>query len=133
MALDGSTLDVDFGGYLLDRQVDQTLSLEARFARAVSLRRKELGLTQAQLAEALGVDTETLSRFERGKHLPSLKTLEKLATLLIVPLSTLLSDVTPIIDDDARKISVWIRDLQPADREFILELVKRQAEHLARR
>ena len=58
---------------------------------------------------------------------------EKLATLLVVPLSTLLSDVTPIIDDDARKISVWLRDLQPADREFILELVKRQAEHLARR
>lgn len=117
----------------MHRQDSDTASLGARFSRAVSARRKELGLTQAQLAEALGVDTETLSRFERGKHLPSLKTLERLAALLVVPLSDLLVEGPPVIGDDARRIAAWLRGLEPADREFILDLVKRQAEHLARR
>ena len=117
----------------MHRDSERVPALEARFACAVSARRRELGLTQAQLAEALGVDTETLSRFERGKHLPSLKTLERLAALLVVPLSDLLVEGAPLIDDDARRIAAWIRGLKPADREFILDLVKRQAEHLARR
>jgi transcriptional regulator with XRE-family HTH domain len=54
------------------------LPLSVRLSRNISARRRSLGLTQAQLAERLGVDTETLSRFERGKHLPSLSTLERL-------------------------------------------------------
>lgn len=107
--------------------------LRIRFASAVSGRRREMGLTQAQLAEALGVDTETLSRFERGKHLPSLKTLEKLASLLVVPMAALLAERTPEVEDDAHRISAWMRGLSVEDREFLLELVKRQAEHLSRR
>lgn len=107
--------------------------LATRFARAVSGRRREMGLTQAQLAEALGVDTETLSRFERGKHLPSLKTLEKLAALLVVPMAALLAESAPAVEDDAHRISAWMRGLSAEDRAFLLELVKRQAEYLSRR
>jgi len=107
--------------------------LATRFARAVSVRRREMGLTQAQLAEALGVDTETLSRFERGKHLPSLKTLEKLAALLVVPMTALLAESAPEVEDDAHRISAWMRGLSAEDRGFLLELVKRHAEYLSRR
>lgn len=99
--------------------------LATRFARAVSGRRREMGLTQAQLAEALGVDAETLSRFERGKHLPSLKTLEKLASLLVVPMAALLAERAPEVEDDAHRISAWMRGLSADDREFLLDLVKR--------
>jgi len=53
-------------------------ALAVRLSRNIASRRRELNLTQAQLAERLCVDTETLSRFERGKHLPSLATLETL-------------------------------------------------------
>jgi transcriptional regulator with XRE-family HTH domain len=107
--------------------------LATRFAKAVSGRRRELGLTQAQLAEALGVDTETLSRFERGKHLPSLKTLEKLASLLVVPMTALLVERAPEVEEDAHRISAWMRGLSAEDRAFLLDLVKRQAEYLSRR
>jgi transcriptional regulator with XRE-family HTH domain len=107
--------------------------LAVRFAKAVSGRRRELGLTQAQLAEALGVDTETLSRFERAKHLPSLKTLEKLAALLVVPMTALLVETAPEVEEDAHRISAWMRGLSEEDRGFLMDLVKRQAEYLSRR
>lgn len=108
-----------------------SLPLATRFARAVSGRRRELGFTQAQLAEALGVETETISRFERGKHLPSLKKLEKLASLLAVPVAALLAETVPEVEDEAQRISVWLRRVSENDRKFILELVKRQSEHLS--
>lgn len=37
-------------------------------ARTLRQRRRDLGLTQAAMAERLGVDTMTVSRWERGKH-----------------------------------------------------------------
>jgi len=43
-------------------------------------------LTQSQLAEGVNVSNETISRLERGVSIPSLKTLEKMAEYLKVPL-----------------------------------------------
>jgi len=128
-----STSFVDSEDNSLGSPAAENPPLAARFAKAVSGRRRELGLTQAQLAEALGVDTETLSRFERGKHLPSLKTLEKLASLLVVPMTALLVERAPEVEEDAHRISAWMRGLSAEDRAFLLDLVKRQAEYLSRR
>ena len=69
--------------------------LAVRLSRNIASRRRELNLTQAQLAERLCVDTETLSRFERGKHLPSLATLERLAEQLQTTVAVLLEETTP--------------------------------------
>jgi DNA-binding XRE family transcriptional regulator len=41
----------------------------------IAAHRTALNLTQNQLAERLGVEPETVSRFERGSSLPSLKRL----------------------------------------------------------
>ena len=40
--------------------------------------RKRIGWTQGELAERIGVETETISRFERGATTPSLLTLQRL-------------------------------------------------------
>ena len=48
-------------------------------SKNISKWRKRNELTQAQLAEKLNIETETISRLERGKHLPSLVTLHKIA------------------------------------------------------
>ena len=70
-------------------------ALAVRLSRNIAGRRRALDLTQAQLAERLGVDTETLSRFERGKHLPSLATLERLAEQLQTTVAVLLDEAAP--------------------------------------
>ncbi|MBT3921289.1 MAG: helix-turn-helix transcriptional regulator [Nitrospina sp.] len=49
------------------------------------------GLTQSQLAERINVSNETISRLERGVSVPSLKTLEKMAGCLKMPLSSFFS------------------------------------------
>lgn len=46
--------------------------------------RKRRGLTQGQLAEALGTTRVTIARYETGERTPRLQTIEKLAAILQV-------------------------------------------------
>lgn len=48
--------------------------------------RRERQITQAQLAELIGVTTETISRLERGLTIPSLRTLARISQALHVSL-----------------------------------------------
>lgn len=105
--------------------------LSARLSKNISTRRKVLGLTQAQLAERLGVDTETLSRFERGKHLPSLLTLERLAELLLTTMADLLAEECPQADDEVSMLSAWLAPLQVEDRDFAKGVLKQCCDHLS--
>lgn len=111
----------------------ETSTLAARLAKNISTHRHRLKLTQAQLAEQLGVDTETLSRFERGKHLPSLLTLEKLAGLLITTIGELLEETPKTADDEAVMISAWLSRLHDEDREFTKEILRRCCDYLDER
>lgn len=106
---------------------DITLSV----ARNIGERRRALGLTQAQLAERLGVDTETLSRFERGKHVPTLKNLIRLAGLLQTTVAELLVEDKQQPSEEATIVTAWLAVLTPEDKAFALESLKRSCEHLA--
>jgi HTH-type transcriptional regulator/antitoxin HipB len=53
-------------------------------ARFVIMRRGELGLTQAQLADRMGTSHSAISRIESGQHRTSVATLERLAQALEV-------------------------------------------------
>lgn len=97
----------------------------------ISERRRKLGWTQAELAERIGVDTETVSRFERGNNLPSLQRLEKLADALKIPLYRLVAASSPRSDDQAFILDEWISELTPKDREFALNTLKQLCVHLA--
>lgn len=107
--------------------------LAQRLSRNISSRRRTLGLTQAALAERLGVDTETLSRFERGKHVPSLATLEKLAGLLMTTVGELLAEDLKQADDDALVMTSWLAGLTPDDRAFARDMLKQCCDHLSSR
>lgn len=105
----------------------------ASLAKNIAARRKALSLTQAQLAEALAVDTETFARFERGKHLPSLQTLGRLAAQLHISVSNLLADDALPPPTDAAQVSAWLLPLNGGDRAFMLELIKVQCNLLESR
>ncbi len=49
--------------------------------------RKQQNLTQEKLSELCGISTDYLSEIERGKKVPSLKRLIKIAETLNVPMS----------------------------------------------
>ena len=50
----------------------------ASIARSIIQERRELGLTQQELARLAGVRQETVSRLESGKHSPTVRTVEKI-------------------------------------------------------
>lgn len=53
--------------------------------------RKKLGLTQIDLASSVGIEDSALRRIERGRTNPTVKTLLKIAEVLEVEVSVLVS------------------------------------------
>lgn len=62
-----------------------------KVGRIVRERRKALGLTQEQVAEALGISAPAVNKWEREVSLPDITLLPPLARLLGIDLNTLLS------------------------------------------
>ena len=104
-----------------------------RVARNIGERRRALGLTQAQLAERLGVDTETLSRFERGKHAPTLKNLIRLAGLLQTTVADLLAEQRQLPSNDAITMTAWLDVLSPSDKAFAKAMLRQCCDYLSHR
>ena len=64
-----------------------------RIGEIILQRRKELGMTQKQLAERLNVTDRSVSRWECGVNLPDVETLKTIATVLDVSISYFYEDV----------------------------------------
>lgn len=64
--------------------------------------RTELGFTQAEVAEALGVHRPTISEIEAGRRAVTSEELHRLSELYAVPLATLLSEEGPSGSDVER-------------------------------
>ena len=95
---------------MVDKQ-KESARMAKRVGAAIATRRKHLDWTQDQLAERVGVDAETISRFERGVNLPSLTTLYGLAAGLQIEVGELLSKESSIPNDSATKIAAWMDGL----------------------
>ncbi len=59
-------------------------------------RRKAVGLTQAQLAEALGVERATVTMWELGNSWPSARVLPQIADLLVCSIDELYYAPEPV-------------------------------------
>ncbi|MBK6728471.1 MAG: helix-turn-helix transcriptional regulator [Xanthomonadales bacterium] len=105
-------------------------SIARRLGANIAALRKAREWTQSDLAERVGVDTETISRFERGATLPSLLTLDKISRSLRVGVGELLAESSAQPDDQASTLSAWLADLDETDRTFVLDLIKRTCNHL---
>ena len=65
----------------------------AHIGDEIKLRRKEFGLTQAQLAELSGVNINTLTKIERGEGNPTIGLVKKVLETLGLELTTRTIDV----------------------------------------
>jgi putative transcriptional regulator len=65
----------------------------AEFCERVKNRRKELGLTQLQVAERLGMTQSTYANIERGRYEPGLNLVIRVAGALQIPPGELLPAV----------------------------------------
>lgn len=99
--------------------------------RNIAARRKKLALTQDQVAERLGVEPITISRFECGTNLPSLQRLESLSLVLETSVAELLSQSVSNRSDQALMIEHWLLNMTPRDRAFVVESIRQLCEHFA--
>lgn len=67
----------------------RTYNLQDIFARNLKERRRKLALTQAQLADKIGVSTSFVTEIETSRKAPSFATIEKISAALDVPCWTL--------------------------------------------
>lgn len=97
----------------------------------IAAHRRALNLTQLQLAEQLNVEPETISRFERGTSLPSLKRLLELSAVLQVGVGRLLTQASPLAHDQHEELQALLARTAPADRALLMSFVRQFGERLA--
>ena len=108
----------------------------------IKMRRERLGIGQAQLAEALEVQTPTISRYESGIITVDATTLPRLAKLLRVDMSYFYEDETddrkpeeiqyePILDE--LHSASYSGGLEPEDVSEIAEIIRMKARRKAER
>ena len=75
--------------------------------------RKQKGLTQEELAEALYVSRTAISKWESGRGYPNIDSLKRIAKLFSVTVDELLSgdELLTIAEEDARQKENGIRDI----------------------
>ena len=67
-------------------------SIKQRFGKAIRRRRRELDLSQEELAERAELHRTYISNIERGELNPSLETMEKLVKALDITVSALFAN-----------------------------------------
>ncbi|MEN2980939.1 helix-turn-helix transcriptional regulator [Tistrella bauzanensis] len=91
--------------------------------------REARGLTQAQLAQLMYKNVETISNFERGRVVTSVRTLEKLAHVLNVQIADFFTDIdpgegeTPALSESAIKVLNGVKLLPEEDVELLAGIV----------
>lgn len=107
------------------------LTLQKRLGLNIAARRKSLGWTQEFLAQHIGVDTETISRFERGVTTPSLKSIEKIARLLSVTIADLFAEAPPPEPTQLEELSRLLEPLVDEDRTYVVTSIRSLSHYLS--
>lgn len=103
-------------------------ALGIRIGRNIKIARLALGMTQADLAEALDVENVTVSRIETGAQLPSIDRLDEAARVLKISLTALLADK----DKDSAMADMLveaIKDLPTREQKFVYGFAASYAAH----
>lgn len=116
----------------MGRTAAQEAIFAKRIGQALARARNAAGMTQEQASEALGVNTETISRFERGYTLPPLGRLFELANLYGVQPEVLVAGGATRSLEPASDIANLINGLSGDDREFVRDWVAAMCARLAR-
>ena len=102
-------------------------TVEAKLGRNVASYRKLAGLTQEQLAEEVGVTSETISRLERGIPIPSLARIDEFAVALGLDLADLVRfrRRTSYKGDVLDRLRTILHKRPRAELELLLDLLGR--------
>ena len=91
--------------------------------------RKEKGITQAQLAEALNVSARTVSRWETGSNMPDISILVDIADYYDISIPEIINGErkSEIMNEEERKIAKTMSDYATTEKEKIFKEMKIQS------
>ena len=99
--------------------------------KAIGRQRQQVGLTQEQVAEYLGIGMVAVSRMERGKVVPTVVRLTGLALLFDCELADFLRETSNRPTEQGILLSQQLARLDSADRELVLAMIERLVVRLA--
>ena len=102
-------------------------SLSEIFGANIQRKRKQLGLTQEELSERLGVGQQSLSRIERGTMAPKFERLPDIANAIHCPVSELFFEQGRADLDCESMVADILRGLTLRERESVLRFVSEAA------
>jgi transcriptional regulator with XRE-family HTH domain len=105
--------------------------IAVRIGKNIAAARKRSERTQADVAEAIGIDTVSLSRIERGVVTAGIPTLDKIASEIGVPLGRFFDGASMNTTTLADNIISQLEPLKDADRQFLVEQFQVWAKKLA--
>lgn len=92
-------------------------------AENIARRRKAAGLTQAQVAERLSVEKESISRMESGKISLNLERLQQFADIYGCTVSDFIRDDSPDLQSQVQSIADMIRPLNREERDALVRFI----------
>ena len=94
-----------------------------KLAVAMKRRRKEMGISQEQLAELIEKSTAFVGQLERGDSLPGIETLGLIIRRLGIDANYLFSDEFSSDDEDLSRVLGLIAQMSPRKRKMIVKIV----------
>ena len=101
------------------------VEFKRKFGKRVKELRKSLNMTQEQLAEKIGMDTQNFCKMENGNHFPQAKNLVKIAETLNVDIKDLfdfnhISKKTSLVEE----INSYLETATMQETIFIYKFIK---------
>ena len=91
---------------------------------AIAEQRKKKDFTQAEVAEHLKIEVETVSRLETGTIAPTLKRLEQLSELFDCPIVSFFGQATVSLSEQAEAIAILLSPLSKEERHLVVKFVE---------
>lgn len=104
--------------------VSRGLAKVNEIAKRIQHRRRELNLTQEELAAIMGVDTKNVSRYENGENKPSAERLADLANALNTTPNWLLGFNDDDLQSDERLMLDLYRSKDNAHKDQLLKIAQ---------
>lgn len=105
---------------------------QSDIGNTVRKRRKELDLTQAQLAEKINSDVYYISKIETGKRKPGSKFLVALSNALEIPVDNLLGvESNVVLHEQVSALEAKLLTLSEKDRLMVLDMMEQLADRLS--
>lgn len=95
-----------------------------KIGHAIANRRRMAGLTQAEVAERLGISNDAISRMERGSIMPTVLRLIQFAEIFHCEAVDLLTESSTLLPDQSKRLAVLLAKLDDRERETLIGIIE---------